>query len=624
MGRLLGGHYQFIKVLGSGELGQTYLVADVHLPGHPHCTVKEIRLPTQNPRTRKFIINLLKKKSEILQRLGQHEQIPQLLTYFEENQDFYLVQEFIPGEPLTAEIVSGDPLSEEWAIEILQEILEILVFIHAHGVIHGNIKPSNIIRRYADGKLVLTDLGVVKDANSHILESRGQLESNLSNAAHQQRSTGLSQEQLQVNIDLYALGIIVIQALTGLSQHDLANLKRATNGRGGAIYWRDRARISPALAAILHKMIHLDNQQCYHRAATVLADLRRITDGAPITELFLPPVTELKQLSKSNPRRSPLAIIGTFVPIVVTGLVVAYALRLPHNLMAQYFLHQGKTEEHRGKDRQAIERYTKVLELQPNNDSAYDQRGRIYSRLGESQKALADFSKAIQLNPRKERAYYQRGNIRWQLGDRQGAKDDYTQALQIDPTLTAAYVNRGSVLADLGDEKAAVKDYTQAIELEPNLAAAYLNRCLSRSNLGDQRGAIADCTQAINIRPNHAFAYQNRGLARRRRGDVRGAIEDYNVAIQLAPEDADPYYNRGLARQELGDIQGAIADYTQAIERNSNHALAYYDRGLARANLGNRQDAIADLQQAAKLCLDLGRLGCYEDAQYQLNQLRSR
>ncbi|HBL10236.1 MAG TPA: hypothetical protein DD379_02140 [Cyanobacteria bacterium UBA11162] len=91
--------------------------------------------------------------------------------------------------------------------------------------------------------------------------------------------------------------------------------------------------------------------------------------------------------------------------------------------------------------------------------------------------------------------------------------------------------------------------------------------------------------------------------------------------MQLSPDEADPYYNRGLARKELGDNQGAIADYTQAIKRNSNHALAYYDRGLAHANVGNRQSAIKDLQQAAKLCLDLGRLGCYEDAQYHLKRL---
>ena len=99
-------------------------------------------------------------------------------------------------------------------------------------------------------------------------------------------------------------------------------------------------------------------------------------------------------------------------------------------------------------------------------------------------------------------------------------------------------------------------------------------------------------------------------------------MEDYNTAIRLNPEDPDPYYNRGLTRWELGDNVGAIADFTYAIERNPNHVLAYYDRGLVHMKTRDREQAIADFQQSAKLCLDLGRVGCYEDAQFQLQQLQ--
>jgi hypothetical protein len=61
--RLLGGRYQFIQVLGSGENRQTLLVADVHYAGHPNCVIKQLKLPTRNPTTLKFILSLLRKKA---------------------------------------------------------------------------------------------------------------------------------------------------------------------------------------------------------------------------------------------------------------------------------------------------------------------------------------------------------------------------------------------------------------------------------------------------------------------------------------------------------------------------------------------------------------------------------
>jgi serine/threonine-protein kinase len=64
-------------------------------------------------------------------------------------------------------------------------------------------------------------------------------------------------------------------------------------------------------------------------------------------------------------------------------------------------------------------------------------------------------------------------------------------------------------------------------------------------------------------------------------------------------------------------------DFNQTIELNSNHPFAYYDRGLLYAELGNIDSAIADLETVASACLDVSRLGCFDDAQYQLERLRA-
>ncbi|MFP5269898.1 tetratricopeptide repeat protein [Coleofasciculus sp.] len=623
MGKLLAECYQFIKVLDTDELGHTYLVIDIHFPQQPKCVVKQIRLPPNSSQTRQLILSRLEKTSQLLKKLGQHDQIPRFITSFAQTNQFYLVQEFIPGCPLTDELIPGDPLTENQVITLLQELLHLLVFVHQQGVILGNLKPSTIIRRQGDGKLVLTTWGVIHQLSAQIAQSFHQSAPNPRHPTSVDQSSKPFPEHLQVNGDLYALGIIAIQAMTGLSASELTELKQTNNSQHETSAWQAYTQVSPELAAILEKMVHSDRQNRYHKAASVLADLSGIPESNPITQFSLPSLPEINPAiaTITFPTRQfkPQVILAAIALVGITALILAYTLHLPQRLMAQYFLHQGKTQAQQPTS--AIQYYTQAIAYQPQNATAYYHRGKIYADRGKSQLALADLSQAIQLNPQNADAYYQRGNLRLELSDRQGAKADYTQVLQRDPNFTPAWVNRGQIQAELGNEKAAIDDYTQAIQLQPNLVTAYLKRCRSRSNLGNQKGAIDDCTTAINLRPHNALAYQNRGLARQRRGDIRGAITDYTVAIQLNPEAAEPYYNRGLARQEIEDISGAIADYTQAIKRNPNYASAYYERGLAQAQLGNRLAAIKDLQQAAQLCHDLGKLDCYEAAQSQLSRV---
>ncbi|NJL36372.1 MAG: tetratricopeptide repeat protein [Leptolyngbyaceae cyanobacterium RM2_2_4] len=617
MSQLLGGRYQFIKILGSDELEQTYLVGDTQFPGHPKRVAKHLQLPDRNPRTLKFVLILLKKKAEALQKVGKHDQIPQILDYFEENNNFYLVEEFILGHPLSDEILPKQALSELWVLQFLREVMEILVVVHRWGFIHRRIKPSNLLRRHSDSRLVLTGFGIFKEISAEVMRSPEYASPFGTNGASAYIPTEQTQGQLQSNSDIYAVGMIGIQAITGLTAPELIKLQNAGRFSQGEI-WNGRTQISSELAAILDRMVHPDTSQRYQEAAEVLDDLNRLVSGEEAVPIS-PPRPQRSNLAALPVRRSWLP--AGVALLVLGALAIALHSRFPQRLLSGYLLNQGLEQEEQGDDQQAIARYSQSIRTNPSSEAHFN-RGVAHSRLGDQQSALDDLTQAIQLNPNQPEVYFFRGNVRYELGDRQGALADYTEAIRLDPQSARAYVNRGSVRADQGDDRGAVEDYTQAIQIDPNLAAAYLNRCLSRSNLEQHREAIDDCTQAIGLQPNSVEAYQNRGLVRRRLGDITGAIEDFNIAIRLDPDDADPYYNRGLARSEYGDETGAIADYSEAIERNPNHPFAYYDRALSRLDAGDQEGAIADFHQSAKLCLDSGRTGCYEDAQYQIEQLQ--
>ena len=173
LGNTLVGRYQIISDLGGGGFGETFVACDTHLPGSPQCVVKKLKPQANDPDTLQTARRLFDTEAQVLYQLGTHDCIPQLLAYFEENQEFYLVQECIEGHDLSQEIIPGKPLTEDQVICLLQEILGILEFVHQQKVIHRDINPRNIIRRKPDDKLVLIDFGAVKQITTQVITPSG-------------------------------------------------------------------------------------------------------------------------------------------------------------------------------------------------------------------------------------------------------------------------------------------------------------------------------------------------------------------------------------------------------------------------------------------------------------------
>ncbi|MEO1209041.1 MAG: protein kinase family protein [Cyanobacteria bacterium J06638_20] len=679
--KLLGERYQFIEVLGSSQMGQTLLVADVHYPGHPKCVLRQIRLPTRNPMTLKFLLRLLEKKVEVLHNIGQHKQIPSTFSSFQANRSFYLAQEFVPGRSLKEELLPGQPMAEPIVLAFLQEALTVLAYAQEHGVIHGSLKPSKLIRHETDDYLVILDFGRIRDLSQDMASRETTAGYPQSGAATRvyiamEQRTG----RPRFCTDHYALGMIAIQALTGLPVEELPEASHPNTQKAIVSLLQNIPGLGLNTASLLARMVHTNPDRRYQKAVEILADLERLQQdpqasiaGKPITGIAsfsggalsgapiagtpiagtpvnnnhsisgtpisaIPtggsgqqptvietdePDTRLPTIQQPNQKRS-WAFLGAAGIAVCLALAGVFAWKLPQRFLATQRIRNAEAAEATQDFDTALSHYTRSLELYPDNPQALAHRSQLAFEQGDTEMALADITRAIELAPENQTFSYERGNIRFAVGDTQGAIADYTSAIQQDETFVKAYVNRGSARAAWGDDEGAVEDYTEALQLDPPVdveAAAYLNRCLSHSNLGEQVLALEDCSEAIDLRPSHALAYQNRGLVRRRLGDSQGALQDYNIAIQIEPDSPDPYYNRGLTRQLMNDLPGAMQDFTQALTIAPDYVFALYDRGLLNVELGNRADAIADFRSASQVCLELGRTGCYEDALYQISLL---
>ncbi|PMB52512.1 protein kinase [Fischerella thermalis CCMEE 5201] len=269
-GKILGGRYKIVKVLGAGGFSETYIAEDIQLPGNPLCVVKQLKPATHKPEQLAVARRLFNAEAQTLQKLGTYNQIPQLFAYFEQEEEFYLVQEYIDGHALSQEMLPGKQLAEDEVIGILRELLQILIFVHQNGVIHRDIKPSNIIRRESDNKLILIDFGAVKEVTTQILGSQEQTAFTIGIGTKGYAPTEQCFGRPQYNSDIYAIGMIAIKALTGISPHEL---EKDPNGE---LQWMHRANISPALAEIISKMVQEDFQQRYQSATEPLQALNSL------------------------------------------------------------------------------------------------------------------------------------------------------------------------------------------------------------------------------------------------------------------------------------------------------------------------------------------------------------
>jgi len=643
IGQILDDRYRITDIFSSGMFGQTYLAEDISTPTPLQCIVRQLRLHSKGSEALKYIHDMLKKKLEALAEINSHDQIPAILAYFDDGESFYLVEEYIAGHPLSEELEPHKPLAEKQVIQIMQEVLEVLVFMHDRRITHQCIQPTTLIRRDADEKLVLTGSGVMREISSQLLKSPSQQhQPMLMHASTIYTPIEQIKGHPQFNSDLYALGMIAIQALSGLPVNVLSRVKNQNGSSDGELVWQEKVEASSELVKILERMVYPESHRRYQSARDVLTDLDALLSeqalnlvntqaeeplSTILTELELEALPDVAvddtspELAQSPKRNRLYMLVGAAMLMLICGTLLALvggqlpkAFSIGDRSNKTTNANAGKHDQSGGSSRQ----------LGSSDSETLFQEAQKSVANGKPQDAMASLTRAIQLDPGNAKAFYTRGNIRMTLGDRQNAFKDYNEALRLDANLTSAYVNRGSVRADLGDDQGAIADYSRAIELDNTIAAAFLNRCLSRSNVGDQKGAIEDCTQAVSLQPDNVFAYQNRGLARRRMGEPQTAIQDFNIAMKLDPEDADSYYNRGLARRELGDHQGSVEDYTVAIKLHPGHALAYYDRALAKAELGDSSGALSDFQLSAKLCLDAGRITCYNDAKYHIEQLQPK
>jgi WD40 repeat protein len=269
---LIKERYRLLKQIGQGGFGKTFVAVDEGQSPAIPCVVQQFGLQNQTSKT-------FEQKAQRLEELGKHPQIPALLAHFEENHHLYLVQEFIEGRNLATLLEKEGAFGENHIWQLLENLLPVLKYVHAHNLIHCDIKPENIILKspsnFIGKDLVLVDFGAARTVTSIDLTSESLIGSAEYAAPEQAKG------KLVVTSDLYSLGVTCIYLLTQIPPFDLFDIA------GDCWVWRQylTTKVSEHLGKILDKLVQKDFTQRFQSADEVMQamGIHSLSPDHPIT-----------------------------------------------------------------------------------------------------------------------------------------------------------------------------------------------------------------------------------------------------------------------------------------------------------------------------------------------------
>jgi serine/threonine protein kinase len=530
IGKVLQERYQIVQPLSAGVFGQTFIAVDMHHPEKPRYVVKQLKVNNYQSTSYFDYLRLrFLTETETLKHLGCHPQIPELITCFEENERFYLVQEFIPGESLAAELPNDPHSPGRWSqadiIKFLEDALSILEFVHSQGFIHCDIKPENLIRRAIDARLVLIDFGSIQPIDFSIQTELSIDEIPVTSLGYIPPEQFIG--QAQPNSDLYSLGIIAIQAITGLSP-----LQLEIDAENNEIVWcDDDTPINDYLVAFLSQMIRYQHQERFQSANEALWVLKNIEWENQSTEISTAEAQLYKTIESTTKESQPLLAgmrLGLLINSVLIGLGVYSLFNNSQAYSATETLYKAIEKYQSGDLKKAIN----LAQSIPNHSNVYP----------EAQASIEEWQNQWQKDSQHyilaEQALKER---RWTDVLYHAPKvptNSYWQA-KIQPLVKEAKVN-----IEEQTQALLAKAYAKAEERDFSTALYYLQQIPEESSAGIKvKQKLSEYHQKRQVRSGF-YLYQAYNQASV--GDFFGAIK----LLERVPRDSEVYSQAKIKIQE--------------------------------------------------------------------------
>ncbi|KAB8334245.1 tetratricopeptide repeat protein [Scytonema tolypothrichoides VB-61278] len=584
--KILGGRYKIVREIARGGFGITYLAEDTQT-SHSPCVIKKLDPQNADIETAKI---LFKREANALFHLQQNQQIPKYFDYFEEEQSYYLVQEYIEGKSLQNLLEKRWPRDK--VIIFLREILEILRYLHQINIIHRDVKPSNIMLRKEDRKFVLIDFGAVKQLDSKYFSH------------HQQSYTtqtmigtrGYAPEEQMAgrpgyNSDIYGLGMTAIQLLTGIHPR---NLRRDTQDK---IIWSDEVDVDNLLASILTKMVYSNPDDRYQYVDEILRDLNEITivdglinynDFTTDTEIESPQISELT--ARPYESESFFKLRYFLIVLGAAGIILVVIEFINPFIRPLYYLHQGNHFLDLRQPEKALDEFQNIITIQPNDAKAWKGRGDALLNLGRLPGALGSYNKALQIEPDNLKALNNKGKVLSKLGKYQEALEAHEKVLKQNNSDVDAWSGKGIAYLSLGQNKEATEAFEKVKQIRPDIPYTWQEIGFTTENLQGPKAARPYFEEALGAfqaylkqNPQNPIAWTDRGYILQKLNRFPEALDSYQKALEIDKNFYEALIGKGNMLNITGKREEALVAFNRASEIRPDDYLVWYSRGILLA-----------------------------------------
>ena len=638
-GTMIRGKYRILGKLGQGGMATVYKA--LHVGFDEVCALKVINLELASD------LSFVKRfgQEAALTRKLQHPNAVRVedIDQADDGRPF-MVMEFIEGESLKDVIQHQAPLPVPRACRIAKQVAAALDAAHRLGMIHRDIKPGNILlTRPAAGAgeelAKVLDFGIAKMKEAHLAVGGATLTrtgTSIGTPAYMspEQAMGKTGDGLDGRADLYSLGVVMYEMLTGELPVQAESEVQMLIGQISTPPKPIRARrpeLTEGIGAVVMRCLEKDPARRPASGAALIALIeaaeRGVGSGAAPDEM--PTVATPRPVPVQTAKAVPARRRSRWVwAALVVALVVS----------ARGVWHFGSRRKPVANSPSVSE--PPVVKSRPSPEAAASMppppqtpaRQEVPSKPEKAEspevpeaaepgsKPADDIQRALNALPfnaatnKEVRDIWRHASELMKKGDFDGAAEQYRRLAQLRPgwgpavaalTKLAAQSTSAGVAAQnrarTSELAGAVAHYSIEASLHPGVADNHYKLGAALGKIGDLDGDMREQQAALKLDPGIAPAHAELGslLARKESWDDAG--REYREAIRLKPSLAEAHSGLGDALGHMGDWQGEIAEERIAIQRAPSLAMAHFQLATALEHEGDSSTALKEYHRAAKL-----------------------
>ncbi len=493
----------------------------------------------------------------------------------------FIVMEYIEGKSLDRVMQEQGPMPAPRVCAIAKQVAAALDAAHRLGMVHRDIKPENIVLvQAAEGeKAKVLDFGIArvkeggrKNEAKGVDLTGGGFVVGTPRYISPEQAQGKRGDDLDGRSDLYSLGIVMYQMLTGTvpfksdTTMDLLIAHIQEPPRPIRLV-RPDVQIPEALASLVMRMLQKRRELRPLSASALIEELKRIEMGMPV---LAPRISTRPADAVPLAQRGTVPALPLPAPVAPRPPQTAKPIAPPSSEPASRSPILGRA-------------FIVILTAGIGAGIWYHSTHRPAVEAARHQAAASDFE--------SKQLYSQ-------------AEEEYRAAVQLDSNNGALQSALGHVLLAERKWDEAISALRGATSLQPDDAVAHNNLGVALQTVGNVTEAIPEFREAIRVQPDYLEAHSNLGHALEKQNDLSGSITEYREVLRLKPDDAEAHFHLGLAEYKQGNSDAAVNEYREAIRLQPGFALAHFGLGGVLYNRGEHDAGIEELRTAYSLSPD--------------------